>query len=82
MIASFTEVMERADNVYRTGKHIVVQNIGIKYDDEEDNVIFSHDTFYARTRDRNQAYEALYDKRTNIDGKRLPSTMYARRYVD
>ena len=70
-----------ATNVYRTENYIVKQCIGIKYGHEENNVIFSHDTYYARNRHRDNAYERYYCERKNLDGKRLPTTMYARKYV-
>lgn len=41
--------MENADNVYRTRDYIVRQIIGVNFDAEMDNSIFSQDTFFART---------------------------------
>lgn len=75
------EFIVDATNVYRTEKYIVKQIIGIKYDCEENNVVFSHDTFYRRTPSRDKEYEILFCRRKNIDGKRLSSTMYARTYI-
>lgn len=74
--------MENADNVYRTKDFIVKQVIGIQYGIEENNVVFSHDTFYRRTSERDNEYEILFCRRRNLDGKRLPSTMYARTYIE
>lgn len=74
--------MENADNVYRTKDFIVKQVIGIQYGIEENNVVFSHDTFYRRTPKRDKEYEILFCRRCNLDGKRLPSTMYARTYIE
>lgn len=71
-----------ATNVYRTKKYIVKQVMGIRYDCRENNVVFSHDTFYRRTPTRDREYEILFCRRRHINGKRLPSTMYARTYRD
>lgn len=73
---------ENATNVYRTECYIVRQCLGIKYGLEENNVVFSHDTYFRRTKKRDKEYEAYYYDRKNINGKRLPTTMYARHYVD
>lgn len=70
-----------ATNVYRTKEFIVKQIIGIEYDCREGNEIFSRDTYYKRTPARDHEYECLFSDRRNIDGKRLPSTAYNRRYV-
>ena len=75
------DFMQGATNVYRTKDFIVKQVIGIQYSTSENNVTFSHDTFYRRTRKRDAEYEILFCQRKNTDGKRLPSTMYARTYV-
>jgi len=76
------EFVEGATNVYRTENYIVRQCVGIKYGETENNVLFSHDTYYLRTKKRDREYEDFYFGKKNIDGKRLPTTMYARRYVD
>ena len=39
------EFVVGATNVYRTRDFIVRQKIGIRYDGEESNVVFSDDTF-------------------------------------
>ena len=75
------EFAENATNVYRTKKYIVKQILGIQYGCEENNVVYSRDTFYKRTPERDKEYEILFCLRRNVDGKRLPSTMYARIYV-
>ncbi len=70
-----------ADNAYRTEKYMVTQHIGIKQDAEENTVLFSHDTFYERTPERDKAYEKMFSERMNIDGKRIKVCMSARTYV-
>ena len=42
------DFIKDATNVYRTKGYIVKQVIGIQYDCKENNVVFSHDTFYSK----------------------------------
>lgn len=77
-----TLFVEEAINVYRTELFIVVQNIGIRFDDSENNVIFSFDTFYSRNQNRDKHYEHIFRNRQPIDGKRIKATMHTRIYVD
>ena len=51
------DFIKDATNVYRTKGYIVKQVIGIQYDCKENNVVFSHDTFYKRTPKRDKEYE-------------------------
>lgn len=69
-----------ATNVYRTKYFIVKQNIEVQFDDQENNSIISRDTFYFRTKQRDKEYEYIFSERKNVNGKRLPSTMYTRIY--
>lgn len=66
------EFIENATNLYRTKKYIVKQIIGIQYGCEENNVVYSRDTYYKRTPERDKEYEILFFRRRNIDGRRLP----------
>ena len=75
------DYLKGATNVYRTKQYIVKQILGIQYSQKENNVVFSRDTYYRRTPERDREYEILFCLRRNIDGKRLPSTMYARIYI-
>ncbi len=76
------DFMEGATNVYRTRDYIVKQVVGFKFSETENNLVYSHDTFYRRTKKRDREYEKIFYERKNIDGKRIPGTMYARTYVD
>ena len=76
------DFMGDAMNVYRTRDYIVKQVVKIKYSDTEDNVVLSHDTFYRRTKRRDREHENIFCECKNLDGKRIPSTMYARTYID
>lgn len=76
------DFMVNADNVYRTRDYIVRQIIGVNLDAEMDNNIFSQDTFFARTPARDKQYVEIFSKRFNLDGRRMKSSMYSRKYVD
>lgn len=76
------EFMKDATNVYRTKDFIVRQVIGIQYDGVENNVVFSRDTYYRRNKRRDAEYELIYCSRRKVNGKRLPTTMYSREYID
>ena len=71
-----------ADNVYRTKNYIVKQSIKIVSHDIEENGVVSHDTYYRRTTARDLAYNMAFMDKVKINGKRLPSTQYTRRYID
>ena len=73
--------IEEAINVYRTNKHIVVQKIGLKFDAEDDNILYSFDIFYQRNKNRDKEYENIFENKININGKRIKTAMYSRRYV-
>ena len=70
-----------ADNVYRTRNYIVKQVLSLEMPTVEDNGIKSYDTFYKRTSIRDKQYNLIFRDRKSINGKRLPSTMYARKYI-
>ena len=71
-----------ADNVYRTKSYIVKQVIQIIKNDIEENGIISHDTYYRRTSARDLAYNMAFMDKVKINGKRLPSTQYTKRYIE
>ena len=71
-----------ADNVYRTAEYIVKQSLSLQFDDSEGNFVVSNDVFYKRTKRRDNEYEQIFSDRKDIDGRRLPSNMYARKYID
>jgi hypothetical protein len=82
MINNDRDFLYDANNVYRTRDYIVKQVIGVRLSDEFNNVVFSFDTYYRRTKKRDKIYEKAFRERKNIDGKRLPTTMYARTYIE
>ena len=75
------EFVRNANNVYRTKNFIVKQEIAIGCDSVGMSVVLSRDTFYARTTVRDMEYEAYFSRRRYINGKRLPSTIYSRKYI-
>lgn len=76
------EITKLTENVYRTRDYIVKQVIYVLVNIEENNAVISIDTFYRRTIVRDCHYLLEYEKRKNLNGKRLPSNMYVRTYVD
>ena len=76
------EFLADADNVYRTPKYIVKQVMELIENSVEDNWVISYDTYYRRTPKRDLAYMMAYSDKDKIDGKRMPSTMFTRTYVD
>ena len=76
----YPEFVINAHNVYRTKHYIVKQYLKIGANKYDNNSITSYDVFYKRTPERDKKYERFFRKKHNIDGKRLPSTMYTRQY--
>lgn len=75
-------LFENASNVYRTKNYIVVQEVEIKASDVQINNICSFDTYFARTKSRDKEYEKIFRDRNLIDGRRLRTGMYSRKYID
>lgn len=70
------------ENMYRTRDYIVKQELYLIVNAEQNNAVLSVDTYYRRTLLRDSKYQLLYKDRKHIDGKRLPSNMYIRTYID
>ena len=58
-----------------------LKNVKAIENDIEDNGIISHDTYYRRTTARDLAYNMAFMDKSHIEGRRLPSSTYARTYV-
>lgn len=69
-------------NIYRTQKYIVIQDIYLNECVDGSCVLFSNDTYYLRNRKRNKRYEKQFEKREYINGKRVHTSMYTRRYFE
>ena len=81
MLFSVPDFCKDAVNVYRTKRHIVKQDVSVERTENGETIIFSNDVFYERTKRRDKEFEIIFAGRKHINGKRLPSTSYVRRYV-
>lgn len=76
------EFLERSTNVYRTRFYIVRQQIMYRRDSLLGAYLCSRDTFYCRMPERDRQYEAAFPHNQEKDGKRIPTLMYIRKYID
>lgn len=76
------KMLEGATNIYRTKKYIVKQCMGMEYHDELYNVFCSQDTFIKRNKTRDKEYEKLFNIKQDLNGRRIHSSMYSRRYLN
>ncbi len=76
------DFLQDADNVYRTKHFIVKQVMKIHENSVENNSVISYDTYYCRTIKRDLAYNMAYQDKANLDGNRLPSTVYTKTYIE
>ena len=54
------------DNIYRTKNFIVAQDLQYKEHDVFDNVLLSHDTYYKRTKKRDEEYMFMFEDKDHI----------------
>ena len=78
---SVPEFLVDATNVYRTKVYIVKQQITL-HDSELGSYLLSRDTYYRCTDKRDREFEEAFAYRININGKRMPTSMYIRKYID
>lgn len=78
MAGKMPEFLIGATNVYRTQYYIVKQRITVHTDADNASCLFSRDTYYLRTPRRNREYEAVFAS----NGRRIPTAMYVRTYVE
>lgn len=76
------ENKQQAINVYRTRKYIVTQDIYLNECADGSSVLFSKDTYYLRNKKLDKQYEAQFKDREYINGKRVHTTMYTRKYFE
>ena len=76
------DFLKRSTNVYRTRFYIVRQQIMYRRDSLLGAYLCSRDTFYCRTPERDRQYEAAFPHNQEKDGKRIPTLMYIRKYID
>jgi len=79
---NFIDTISKSTNVYRTKYFIIAQEIELQLDDYENNAVVSHDIFFHRNKIRDKQFENFFKDRKNINGKRLPTTMYSRSFVE
>ena len=74
------EFLENATNVYRTKNYIVKQDIYLEYDNSGNSRVFSKDTYYLRNKQLDKEFEYIFKDRDYVNGKRVHTTLYTRRY--
>ena len=72
--------VEGAHNVYRTPHFIVRQELKVCENAKGETTLVSYDTFYPRCHFVDYLYEAWFEKRENIDGRRMPCREFVREY--
>lgn len=80
-VKSVPEFLVDATNVYRTKGYIVKQQITL-HDSELGSYLLSRDTYYRCTDKRDREFEDAFAYRININGKRMPTSMHIRKYID
>lgn len=80
-IKKMPDFLKGADNVYRTKHYIVKQQLRFLGDQVENEVV-SYDTYYVCTERRKALYLLFFARRADPCGRRLPATIYKRRYID
>lgn len=78
---SLPDFMMNATNVYRTDNYIVKQELYLDFDIDNQDFLYSKDTFYIRNKQIDKIYDFIFDGRTNINGKRIPSKSHQRKYI-
>lgn len=76
------DFLDNANNIYETKNFIVRQEVSVEILNGI-TVVYSRDTFYAKTSKRLAQLDFLKSIRpTLVNGKRVPATMTTRTYVD
>ena len=79
---SLLDYMDKANNVYRTKKFIVCQTVSLIRKSNGVSLIVTEDTYILRTPKRDFGYEIVFRVRgDHLDGKRIQSAIYLRKYV-
>lgn len=77
------DFMNDATNLYRTKDFIVRQKISITESTVKMPIVISVDTYFKRTKERDEQYEFLLISRKDlINGKRVKASAYTRFYKD
>jgi hypothetical protein len=75
------EFIQGCSNVYRTKYYIVKQALSYANDRVFGTYLTSHDTFYLRTRERDEQFDELFRGNFYPNGRRIPTMAYDRIYV-
>lgn len=75
------EILKEAMNVYRTKNYIVKQNFFIEYDQSGESRIHSDDIYILRNKKLDKAFYNMFSSREYLDGKRVHTATYIRRYI-
>lgn len=81
-VVEVPEFLLNATNVYRTDKYIVRQQIVIADNRKIGTYLLSNDTYYLCTAKRDRQFEEAFADRTDINGKRISTSTYIRKYVN
>ena len=81
MMPNIPDYLKDGTNVYRTRDYIVKQCMTLRTD-EYGSYLFSHDTYYRCTPKRDREYETAFSYRVTVNGQRIHTHMYARKYID
>ncbi|MBQ3213953.1 MAG: hypothetical protein IJB10_02980 [Clostridia bacterium] len=74
--------LTKADNVYRTSNYIIRQDVFFLNLNKCNCLILCKDIFYLRTPKRDKEYEDYFkDREEDINGKRVHSSLYIRKYI-
>lgn len=76
------DFIDNAHNIYRTSEFIVKQFLSTEITENANIILFSEDTYYARTDKRDKEFDSIFGFRENIDGKRIRSTVFTRKYIE
>ncbi len=71
-------ISEHNGNVYRTKKYIVRQHIKIQTDTKGIKYLYSVDSYYRRTKGRDMLFEKFF----LMNGKRIKTAMFTRKYYE
>ena len=80
-VESVPEFLIDATNVYRTREYIVRQQIML-HDGPFGSYLMSRDTYYRCNAQRDREFEKAFSDRINVNGKRIPTAMHMREYID
>ena len=76
------EIMQDAQNIYRTPEYIVSQKISIILTKQCNTYSFSEDTYYLRNEKRDADFEYAFQNRDHLEGRRIQTHTHVRRYID